>query len=141
MLRSSPMDAEARLHALTAALAPLPGDDLVPVAFVRRHLDGDIDGGPAGAGLSGDLLDVNAIADVLDRSVSTARALCAAGEIEAFKMRGREWRASRADVQAFVDAERERHRADSAPSTSAPRSRKPRKLSDWRDAIDEAGEE
>jgi len=119
-------------HQLLAVLAPLDDDALVPVRLVRRHLAGETNGGPAGAGPAGDLLDVEGIAQLLDRSVSTARALCAAGEIAAYKLRGREWRATRRDVADFLDAERERHGSPAAPSTTAPRSRRPRQLDEWR---------
>lgn len=126
------MSNEAR--SLLAALASLPGDALVPVAFVRQHLGGN--GEPPAT--SGDFLDVPAIAQLLDRSPSTARALCASGAIPgAFRMRGREWRARTADVRAFLENEREQHAAKREAARPLRSPRRGRRLDSWRSAVAE----
>jgi len=60
-------------------------------------------------------LTVREVGALLHRSPSTTRGWLVAGVLAGFKLRGRDWRVRRADLQAFLDG----HRSDSARQDAA----------------------
>jgi excisionase family DNA binding protein len=70
-------------------------------------------------------LTVKQVAQLLGRSPSQVREWCCRGVLPGYKLRGAQWRISRADLRAFQQAERERHveqlAAAAAPSAHTER--------------------
>jgi excisionase family DNA binding protein len=111
---------------IASLLALLPDEAMVPIGWVRNRLAK----ADRQAGLAD--LSVPEVAHALGRAPSTVRAWCAAGEIEgAYKLRGREWRVTRAALRAWQDRQSKPVAAAEA-SKSPPRTGK---LGDWRNAF------
>ncbi|CAN5212861.1 hypothetical protein BH18GEM1_BH18GEM1_22450 [soil metagenome] len=109
------MAAKQSHDALAAAIASLPGDAFVPVAWLRELMgDGVVATTTATMPID---LTVLQVAELLGLSASTVRGYCAAGTLAAYRRAGREWRVPRPAVRAYLDAERERHVADQADDT------------------------
>lgn len=104
------------MSSLRDSLAALPGDALVPVAWVREKL-GETDGEPITD------LTVAQAAAKLDRSESCVRGWCADGELDAYKFRDREWRIPPEALRAFMRQDQDRPSSD------------PVNLSSWRQEI------
>lgn len=79
----------------------LPDDALVPVGWIRDRLSDDrAVGGPVAD------LTVQEVAEELDRAPSTVRGWLGSGDLEGYRLRGREWRVPREALVAFLDEER-----------------------------------
>jgi excisionase family DNA binding protein len=90
---------------LERMIEPLPDDAsvLLPVRTVREWLGApDPDAGDLIVDLTADQ-----VAEELGRSVGTIRDWLLRGELRGYKLRGREWRVTRAAVREFLDSERE----------------------------------
>lgn len=89
---------------LRQALDAMPDGALVPVAWVRDHLD------PLDAGVDPTVDDVAAL---LNRAPSTVRGWCRDGTLPgAYRMQGREWRIPRAALETLrEDGPRQNRRA------------------------------
>ena len=104
---------------LEALLKGLPTSSLVPVGFVLQHLHPPVEPKPREVGRD---LTLPEVAERVRRSVSCVRGWCAAGELVAYKLRGREWRVRSDDLRAFLDAQRQpkqepkKSRAPDAPA-------------------------
>src|SRR5690606_38923800 len=100
---------------------------LVPATTVLARLgeDGDVEVATS-VSASDHLSDltVDAVASALHRSPSTIRGLLCAGVFpNAFKLNGKSWLVPRADLMAYVDAQRPRHTSEipaPAPRQAAP---------------------
>ena len=96
------------LHELLAAMIePMPeaASITLPVGWLRAQLEED------GGGLTAEepIVDLTAeeFAELLGRKPSTIRGWLIAGEIvEAYKLKGREWRIPRAAARRYLDAQR-----------------------------------
>lgn len=85
-------------------LEQLPDDALLPVSFVRALLNEPAtDEEPLAD------LPVERVAEVLGRAPSTIRAWLHAGELEGYKLHGREWRVTRAALRAYQDNQAKQH--------------------------------
>jgi len=81
---------------LRDALAQLPDDALVPVQWVRQHLDSESpDAAPER------LWTVHEVAERYERSQSTVRGWCAKGELSAFKLHRTAWRIPESALENF----------------------------------------
>ena len=96
---------------LTQLLAGLPPDALVPVHWVRAHLEEEVEGTAAPSGVD---LTVEDVARRLGRGASTVRTWLGAGRLQGYRLNGREWRIPVADLEAFLRAEAEAHRRRTA---------------------------
>lgn len=95
---------------LSALLAQLPDDALVPVGWIRARLES-----PLPDEAVGDLscADVGAI---LHRRPGTVRGWCYRKEISgAYLLNGKDWRIPRASLRAYLDAQ-----SNGSPKTGAP---------------------
>jgi hypothetical protein len=106
---------------------------LVPAATVLARLsdDGDVEvATPATTSDHLSELTVETVASALHRSPSTIRGLLGAGAFpNAFKLNGKNWLIPRADLTAYIDAQRPRPPSD----LPAPQRRKTEPdLSSWR---------
>jgi predicted DNA-binding transcriptional regulator AlpA len=92
---------------LREALARLPGDALVPVAWIRERL------GAKPSEVARDrLLTVAEVAAHCARATSTVRAWCASGELpDAFKLNGVAWRVPESAVRKFLADQRKSSRS------------------------------
>ena len=116
---------------LIEVLNPLPPDALVPVGWVRSHLQS---GESSHSHESLEDLDVEAAAALVKRAPSTVRGWLAAGFIpEAYRLRGRHWRIPRAAFRRFLD------RQGSEPVSKPAHGRRGGDLGEWRKHIKEAG--
>jgi excisionase family DNA binding protein len=87
---------------LRDALAALPDDALVSVGWVRTQLDAE-ENEAAGREV---LLTVRQVAERYERSESTVRGWCAAGQLPgAFKLQGTVWRIPEAALTKFDDTQ------------------------------------
>jgi excisionase family DNA binding protein len=73
-------------------------------------------------------LTVKQVAALLGRSPSTVREWCAKGVLPGYRLRGAQWRVSRADLRAFQQAERERHVERVAQENDVPPSSRTERL-------------
>lgn len=96
----------------------LPDDALVPVGWVRERLSDD--GAAADAPVAD--LTVQEVAEELDRAPSTVRGWLGSGDLEGYRLRGREWRVPREALAAFLEEER-----------SGVREEEPADLGSWRE--------
>ena len=113
---------------LRAIVDPMPagGSVTLPVDWLRELLDREGDQGRVGR-----LLTLDEAAVILGRSASTIRTWCNSGALAgAFKLSGRTWRISEADLQRFIDRQRS---SEHHPPTV--RDGGPVDLSAWRDHI------
>jgi len=114
-------------------------------AFADALLDALTGEGTGAANAPADVpLTVKEVATLLHRSPSTIRGWLVAGVLAGFKLRGRDWRVRRADLQAFLDglwpaASSHVPPGATTPPAPDPRSRPPRAqageqpdLSAWR---------
>jgi len=116
-----------RLEALDA----LPAEALVPVGFVREAL------AEARAATGDGLVDltVEDVAGVLGRAPSTIRTWLGAGQLEGYKLRGREWRVPREALEKLRDETRAGAVGPSPGFRDRPAERERDRLGDWRDEI------
>ena len=84
---------------LRDAIAALPDEAMVPVGWIREQL---------GAGSDDRLVDLNIeeVAQRLNRAPSTIRSWLIAGELRGYKVHNREWRVSPAAISEFFEAQR-----------------------------------
>jgi excisionase family DNA binding protein len=114
---------------LADAIRDLPDAALVPVGWVREHLQEAP--APAQEAVEVDL-DLRAASALYGRSVSTLRSWCQEGRLPgAYRLRGREWRIPRESLARFQEAQRR---------TASPENRKPSPrgdgdLSAWRRTV------
>jgi excisionase family DNA binding protein len=95
----------AHLDAMVRALPPGASVTL-PVDWLRSELAvTELQEQPTAGRLSD--FTVQEVADELGRAPSTVRTWLGAGELEGYRLNGREWRVSRAAVQAFIARQRE----------------------------------
>ncbi|MBA3583130.1 MAG: helix-turn-helix domain-containing protein [Gemmatimonadetes bacterium] len=94
------MNAPSRL---LKALGHLPAESLVPVGYVLTLAKVEPEAArEAESELLADLT-VEQVAQEFHRSPSTVRQWLAAGELEGYKLKGRQWRVPRAAVRKFQD--------------------------------------
>ncbi len=92
------LDSARGAVSLRDALSQLPDDALVPVQWVRRHLDAE-QTEAAGREV---LLTVRQVAERYERSKSTVRGWCASGELSgAFKLHRTAWRIPESALEHF----------------------------------------
>lgn len=106
---------------LQEALRPLPGDALVPVAWVRERL------GQPEDELTGDLT-VPEVAETLGRSEQRVCDYLREGRLEGYKF-GAQWRVTRSALQTFLDRLREGEGNGEDPAGD----HRSGKLGDWRE--------
>lgn len=82
----------------------------LPVDWIRSLLEEEPEAGVP------ELLDLEEVAEIVGRAVSTVRTWCNTGELEgAFKLRGREWKVPREALRRFLE-EQGSERPDPTPS-------------------------
>lgn len=88
------------LHELRRRLGQIPPDTMIRVGWILEQLpDGEEEA------VEDELLTLDQVAEEVDRAVSTVRTWCNRGELEAFKLRGREWRVRRSALHHFLERE------------------------------------
>lgn len=110
------MTLRRRLEALLEALPP--GGS---VTLDREALEELLGAEASGSGPVADLT-VQEVADELDRAPSTVRGWLGSGDLEGYRLRGREWRVPREALAAFLEEER-----------SGIREEEPADLGSWRE--------
>ncbi len=96
-------------------LDALPDDALLPVRVVREILAEQADEREA----DGPDYTVAEAGRVLARSASCVRSWCSSGAIDAYRLRGREWRVPRAAIRELQDRERASARGSGRPANLA----------------------
>lgn len=86
---------------LAALLAELPDEAMVPVRWLRARL---ADGGARASDepFVGDRSCAE-VAKLLGRTPGCVRSWCARGELEAYRLNGREWRIPQASLRVYLD--------------------------------------
>ena len=84
---------------LSKLIANLPDDALVPVGWVRARL-----AAPLPEETVGDLSCAD-IGKVLDRKPGTVRAWLFRGELKGYRLNGKDWRCTRAELRRYLDAQ------------------------------------
>ncbi len=110
------MDFRTHLEALMQH-APEEGLVPVPVAWVRALLDDRSDDGPEGIRVD---LTVEEVGQMFSRSPQRVRDWLRAGELDGYKLHGREWRIPRGAIQEFQERQQEAADASAAPGTGRP---------------------
>jgi len=85
---------------LSDDLQGLPDDALMPVGWIRERLGSDTGPDPVAD------LTVGEVAEELGRQPSTVRGWLGSGDLDGYKLRGREWRVPREALRAFLEGER-----------------------------------
>lgn len=105
-------------------LAGLPGDALIPVSWIRDRI-----GETAEEDRISDLT-VSEVAAELGRQPSTVRGWLGSGDLDGYKLNGREWRVAPEALRAFMDDQRAR-----GPSRGGGGGSRAADLSSWREEV------
>ena len=120
------------VEVLQEMVAPMPAGAAVvlPVDWLRSTLDTAFNQ-PAPAvrhGQSSSDLSVIEVAKMVGRKPSTVRGWCAAGQLDGYRLNGRDWRVTHAALQAFLQGQRK----GTEPATRTERRRATLALGAWR---------